>query len=239
MIDKHLLKLRARDAISAEEEAFIRGGVSGSAKVQRDTVVVRAFEPIHTSSILVSGIACRFKDLGNGRRQITELHVPGDFTDVHGFSLKYLDHDILAVTNCQFALVPHAHLQEMTEHQPHLTRVYWFGTNLDAAIHREWELSLGRRDATARMAHLFCELYVRLEIVGLVRQGAYDLPLTQVELSDCLGITPVHTNRTLQQLRSDGLVEFRSGQVILHDLAALKAIADFDPRYLYLRRMPH
>lgn len=237
MIDKHLLKLRARDDISAEEEAFVRAGVCGTKKVSRGTVVVHAFAMADTSNILISGLACRAKDLPDGRRQITELHVPGDYTDLHSFPLRYLDHDVIAMIDCHIALVPHSHLRDMTERYGHLTRVYWFGTMIDAAIHREWELSLGRREASAHMAHLFCELYHRLAIVGLVRNGAYDLPLTQNELADCLGITPVHVNRTLQELRGTGVVEFRSGQVIVHDLPGLERIAAFNPRYLYLKKM--
>jgi CRP-like cAMP-binding protein len=176
--------------------------------------------------------------MADGRRQFTALHVPGDFTDLHSFTLKYLDYDVVALTNCTFAIVPHAHLKMMTERYHHLTRVYWFGTNLDAAINREWVFSLGSRDAIARMAHLFCELQVRMALVGLDRNGSYDLPITQQELGEILGITPVHVNRTLQQLRSDGLLEFARGMVTINDLNALRRIGEFDPTYLYLDRRP-
>jgi CRP-like cAMP-binding protein len=236
MIDKHLMKLRARDEISAEEEQAIRNNVREIIKVPADRAAVRAGQLMDHSMILVSGIAGRQKDMRNGKRQITELHVAGDFTDLHSFTLKYLEHDVVALTDCEFAIVPHERLQDMTERHPHLTRVYWFGTNLDAAIHREWVVSLGSRSASARMAHLFCELHVRLGIVGLVRDGSYDLPITQRELAEMLGITPVHANRTLQELRSQGHLEFAGGLVTIKNLDALRRTAEFDPAYLYLER---
>jgi len=126
----------------------------------------------------------------------------------------------------------------MTERYPRLTRIYWFLTNLDAAIHREWTLSLGRRTALARMAHLFCELNVRLGIVGLAEENSFDFPLTQSELSECLGLTSVHVNRTLQEMRRTGLVEAESRRVRILDLDGLKGAAEFDDSYLYLDERP-
>ena len=238
MIDFHLMKLRARSDISAEEEAAIRDMVTDVVEIRADRRLVTAYEPLNTSSILLSGIACRYKDLRNGSRQITELHVAGDFADLHAFTLKHLDHDVLALTDCRFAVVPHERLRVLTEHFPHLTRVYWFATNLDAAIHREWELSLGRRSAQAALAHLFCEMEVRLGIVGLAQNGEYQLPITQNDLAECLGLTSVHANRTLQELRATGLLEFRAGEVKIFDQARLRAVAEFNPGYLYLDRQP-
>ena len=234
MIDKHLLKLRARDDISAEEEAAIRAAVSHSIDVRADRLAVRQGEIMDHSMILLSGIAARRKDMRDGRRQYTELHVPGDFTDLHSFTLKYLEHDIVALSDCSFALVPHERLKQITERHPHLGRVLWFSTNLDAAIHREWIVSLGSRSAIARMAHLFCEMFIRLEIVGLTRGPSYDLPISQQELGEMLGVTSVHANRTLQQLRKQGLVEFAGGLVTIRDVGALKQKAEFDASYLYL-----
>lgn len=236
MIDVHLMKLRARDEIDGEEEAAIRGSVAELRDVSADSVVVKAHVPIDTCNILLSGIACRHKDLRDGGRQITELHVAGDYVDLHSFTLKYLDHDIVALTDCRFAVVPHERMQEITERFPHLTRVYWFGTNIDAAVHREWELSLGRRSALARVAHLFCELHVRLALVGLAAERSYALPVTQTDLAECLGLTGVHVNRTLKELRETGLVAFRGGNVEILDAPRLRRAAEFDPAYLYLEQ---
>jgi CRP-like cAMP-binding protein len=180
----------------------------------------------------------RAKDLPNGQRQIAELQVAGDFVDLHGFTLKRLDHDIISISQCRYALVPHARLKEITERFPHLTRLYWLLTNIDAAIQREWTLSLGKRSAIARMANLFCEMNARLGVVGLSQNDSYDFPLTQVELGECLGLTSVHVNRMLQELRRNGLLELEKQRVTIPDLPALEGVAAFDPGYLYIDKRP-
>lgn len=233
-MDTHLKKLRARNDISAEEERVIRAAVSEERELKADQTFVRAGEELRHSTILLEGLLCRYKDLRQGQRQITEVHVAGDWPDLHGFTLKYLDHNLMTMTPCRIAMIPHERLYDITEKYPHLTRVYWFSTNLDASIHREWELSLGRRPAIARVAHLFCELHVRLGIVGLADDEGYDLQLTQSDLAECLGLTSVHVNRTLKELREQKLVEFRGGRVMLMDLEGLRRTAEFDPAYLYL-----
>lgn len=236
MINVHLKKLRARDDISAEEEEVIRGLVSQVIEIPEDRTFIRHGEALHQSTLLLQGWLARAKDLPSGQRQIAELHVAGDFVDLHGFTLKHLDHDIVSMSQCRLALVPHDRLMDLTERFPHLARVYWFNTNLDAAIHREWTLSLGRRSALGRMAHLFCELNVRLALVGQSDGDSYEFPLTQVELGECLGLTAVHVNRTLQELRRMGVVELQNRRVRILDLDVLKEIAGFDPSYLYLER---
>ena len=238
MIDLHLKKLRQRDAISGEEERAIRGAVGETRRVAADCVIIRRGQELTSSTLLLSGILCRARDLKGGRRQITELHIAGDFADLHSFTLKRLDHNIISLTPCTLADVPHDNLRRITERFPHLTRVYWFATNLDAAIHREWATSLGRRPAIARLGHLFCELYVRLQIIGLAEDYRYELPLTQPDLAECLGLTPVHVNRTLQELRKRGLIDFADKRVTIHDWAALTKVAEFSPDYLYLERKP-
>jgi CRP-like cAMP-binding protein len=230
------MKLRARDEISAEEEAAIRSSVLSRGPVPADFTIIQPGEELSHSTLLLDGIACRYKDMRDGQRQITELHVPGDFLDLHSFTLKRLDHFVMALTPCKLAVLPHAHLTDITERYPHLTRVYWFGTNLDAAIHREWAVSLGRRSALSRVAHLFCELDVRLGIVGLAEGAHYDLPLTQAEAADCLGITSIHFNRILQELRQRKLLEWKGGSVSILNRNELASVAEFDPAYLYLEK---
>lgn len=237
-MDVHLQRLRSRFTISAEEERVIRALSSETDEFGPDQTIVRAGQEQSDSRILLSGVVGRHKGLRNGTRQITEISLPGDPIDLHSFTLKWLEHDIVTFSRCQVALVPHARLWEMTERHPRLALIYWFGTNLDAAIHREWELSLGRRQASSRMAHLFCELNARLEVVGLTDGNSFELPLNQTELGECLGLTAVHINRTLQQLREQGLCDLRDHRVTIHDLARLTALAEFDPAYLYLGPHP-
>jgi CRP-like cAMP-binding protein len=167
MIERQLMKLRARDDISLEEENAFRAAVSEYRSYPADLTVIRRGELLNHSTLLLEGLMCRYKDMLDGQRQITELHVGGDFADLHSFTLKRLDHSIKTMTPCQVAIVPHDNLGEITRQFPHLTRVLWFSTNLDGAIHREWEVSLGRRRSLLRVAHLFCELQVRLQIVEL------------------------------------------------------------------------
>jgi CRP-like cAMP-binding protein len=238
MIEAHLKKLRARDSISAEEEEAVRGLVAHVVEVQQGQTVIREGEELNESILLLSGWLGRAKDLSNGQRQIAELHVAGDFADLHAFTLKRLDHDVISITGCRLGMVPHERVRELTEDFPHLARIYWLMTNIDAAIQREWTLSMGRRSAIARMAHLFCELDVRLAIVGLAENHSYDFPLTQVEIGECLGLTSVHVNRTLQELRRRGLLELQARRLQIYDLTALKNLADFDPAYLYLDKRP-
>ena len=236
MISAHLLKLRQRTEISAAEEQAIRALVSETRRLPADIIAVRAGSELNFSMLLLSGWMARAKDLSSGQRQMMELHVAGDFTDLHGFTLKRLDHDVITLSECTVGIVPHEALRAMTERMPRLTRIYWFFTNLDAAIHREWTLSLGQRSAISRMAHIFCEMHVRLGIVGCTNGESYDFPLTQRELAECLGLTVVHANRTLQELRRRGLVELASRRLTIVDRDGLCGLAEFDPSYLYLEK---
>ena len=236
MITVHLKKLRRRIEISSDEERAIRGTISHVRHVRPDEMVVRSGEELTVSLLLLDGWLARSKDLAGGERQFTELHVAGDFADLHGFTLKRLEHDVMSLSDCKIAVVPHEDLLRLTEQFPRVGRIYWFCTNMDAAIQRELTLSLGQRSAISRMAHLFCELYVRLDVVGRTRDNGYEFPLTQRELSECLGLTVVHANRTLQELRRRGLVELENRHLKILDRRGLEGLAEFDPAYLYLEK---
>lgn len=236
MITVHLKKLRKRVEVSADEERAIRASVAETRVVAADEIAVRSGEKLNSSMMLLSGWMARSKDLPSGERQVTELHIAGDFADLHGLTLKCLDHDLVAMSDCTIAMVPHDRLREIIHQYPRLGQVYWFTTNVDAAIHREWALSLGQRSALSRMAHLFCEMYQRLDVVGATSGNGYEFPLTQRELSECLGLTVVHANRTLQELRRRGLVQVENREVRILDQRGLEGVAEFDPGYLYLDR---
>ena len=234
MISVHLKKLKRRTQLSSEEEQAIRSCVAETRRVPADQLLVRSGEELNASTILIDGWLARSKDLSGGERQVTELHVAGDFPDLHGFTLKRLDHDLMTLSDCIVAVVPHERLLQVTEKFPRLARLYWFSTNVDGAITRELALSLGQRSAMARMAHLFCELYVRLNAVGRARADGFEFPLTQRELSECLGLTVVHANRTIQELRRRRLIEMENRQLTILDRRGLEGLAEFDPSYLYL-----
>ena len=236
MITAHLKKLRLRAAISADEERVIHGLVAESRRSRADTLLVKAGQPLNVSMLVLDGWLVRSKDLPSGERQVMEIHLPGDFADLHGFTLKQLDHDLIAITECVIGYVPHERLMELTEKHPRLARIYWLSTNIDAAITREMALSLGQRSAISRMAHLFCELHTRLAIIGRTDGDTFEFPLTQRELGECLGLTVVHVNRTLQELRRRGLVQAENRHVTITDRRGLEAVAEFDPTYLQLHR---
>jgi CRP-like cAMP-binding protein len=238
MIDKAILKLKARDVVSAEEEEVLRGTVQRTADVPADRIVVRAGEELNVSILLLDGLMARYKDLRNGQRQIMELHVPGDFLDLHSFLLKRLDHHVISLLPSRIAIVPHERLLGVTERHPHLTRLLWLSTLIDSSIHREWLVSLGRRSAVARIAHFFCEMHARLGVAELVEGNGFPLKITQTDLAECLGLTSVHVNRTLRQLREAGLATFRDGRVEILDADRLKRTAEFDPAYLQIERRP-
>lgn len=238
MIDAHLRRLRQRDTIGREEEQAIREMISHTERVKANRTLIRQGQELQHSVLLIDGWLARAVDLATGARHITELHVPGDFADLHGFTLKRLDHDVIALTNATIGLVPHRTLTELTNRFPHLARVYWFSTNVDAAIHRQWAVSLGGRKAPSRLAHLFCELFLRLEVAGKTSGRSFDFPLTQEQLASCVGLTPVHVNRTLQNLRRNGLIELENKRLTIPDFARLQQTASFDPAYLYLERQP-
>ena len=238
MIEAHLQKLRVRDDISTDEEQAIRSMITEVREYPADRVIVRRGQQLKESLLLLDGWIARTKDLREGGRQISELQFAGDFTDLHAFTLKRLDHNLATLTPCLIAVAPHERIKALLEKFPHLARVYWTMTNIDAAIHREWTVSLGRRSALSRMAHLFCEIFERLQIIGQNDGQAYDFPLTQQELGECLGLTSVHINRTLQALRKTGLVELENRRLVIRDMAALKHLGEFDPDYLYLENQP-
>ena len=238
MIEKALLKLKARDIVSEAEEEILRGVIARTEEVRADKVVVRAGEELTVSILLLDGLMCRYRDLRSGERQIMELHVPGDFLDLHSFLLKRLDHNVMALVPSRIAIAPHPRLAAVTESHPHLTRMLWLTTLIDAAIHREWLVSLGRRSAIARIAHFFCEMQARLAVVELADDTGFPLAITQTDLAECVGLTAVHVNRTLRELREAGLAVFRGGRVDILDYPGLKRIAEFDPEYLQIERRP-
>lgn len=238
MIEKLLLKLRRFDMVSAEEEQALREAMSGEAEFRRYDTIVKAKTELENSNLLLEGFVYRYKDLKDGSRQTLQLAVPGDFIDLHSFLLKQLDHDIAAFTDCRLGSFPHERLKAVIAEHQHLGRLLWLSTIVDAAIHREWMLSLGRRDARSRLAHFFCELQVRLTAAGLAEHGTYELPITQSDLAEILGLTPVHINRMLKELRDENMVTFKGKTVEIGDWDALVATAEFDPFYLSLNQRP-
>lgn len=238
MLDLLFLKLRQRDEVADYERQALLEAVSDIREFGEGETLVHAGDLLNSSTVLLEGVVGRVRDLADGRRQIIELHIPGDFYDLHAFLLKRLEHSVEALTPVRIATMPHERLKTITERWPHLSRLLWTSTLLDAAIQREKILSIGRRSAISRLAHLLCELHVRLKVVGLANGESYPLALTQAQLADAAGLTQVHVNRTLKELRDRRIVTVRGGSVTIADHAALIDIAEFTDDYLYLERQP-
>ena len=234
MIEKLLLNLRSHDDVTVAEESALREVITRTAFFQTgDDIVVQGSRPRH-STLLLDGISARYKILEDGSRQITALHVPGDFVDLHAFALKTMDHGIVAMSPCKVAFAEHSDLRTITETQPHLTRLLWLDTIVDGAIHREWIVAMGRRSKKSHLAHLICELYLRLQVVGLVDGWSFWLPLSQGEIADVLGLSLVHLNKTLQLLRKDEVIRWESKTVEILSWERLALLAEFDATYLSL-----
>ncbi len=230
---KDFLKGRRREELSAEELRAVEDLISEVRTVPARHNMIVAGEPVDFSTLLLEGTMCRYMDDRQGMRQLVALQVPGDFVDLHAFPLKYLDHDVATITECQVAIVPHSALERIMEKFPHLARMLWFSTLLDAAMHREWIFRLGRLDAAGRIAHFFAEINVRLHLVGRSDGNSFTLPITQNDLAEALGMTTVHVNRVLRDLREQGVLTFRGGLVKIDDVERLHRIAEFESRYLF------
>ena len=237
-VHRLVLKLQKRDALSDEEIAALHGLVDRVETFRPGDVLVREGAPLTHSQLLVSGLCARSKAMADGRRQFTELHIDGDFVDLHGFLLKSLEHDVIALSPVRMAMAPHHRLKVVTETLPHLTRMLWLSTLIDAAIHREWIVSAGRRSALQQISHLFCELLTRYRAVELASADRFPMPMTQEQLADCCGLTPVHVNRVLQELRGDGLAEWTRSEVVIRDLDGLRRRVGFEDTYLSLQSRP-
>lgn len=233
MLTRRFLMGRARDALSEQEKLVLEKAVSNVRTLPARHQTMRRGELVTTSTLLLEGFMCRYLDDREGYRQLVSINVPGDFVDLHGFPMRRLDHDIATLGPCTIATVEHRTLAAILEEYPRLSRWLWFSTLLDAAIHREWIFRMGRLGADGRVAHFFCELNARLEMVELASDGRFSLPATQADVAEACGITGVHVNRVLRLMRERELLLFRSGEVRILNLPALKTVAEFDPAYLY------
>jgi len=200
----------------------------------RDSYLVREGEPTSFCSVLVSGFAFRQKLVSDGARQIISIHITGEFLDIQNMLLEVADHNVQCLTRCVVAMVSKKALTDLISERPEVRRALFLDSLLDASIFREWVVNLGRRDARQRIAHLLCELAARLQSASPNADGAnYDFPLTQEQIADCTGLTAVHTNRTLQTLRRDGLISLSSSRLTILDWDRLAEVGDFNERYLH------
>lgn len=200
-----------------------------------DQDIVRAGEISTECWLLLDGYLYRHKATSDGRRQILSLYVPGDIPDLASLYLERSDHTLSSLGPVVAAQVQHGVLREILAASPTLARALLREMLVDAAICREWVLNIGTRQAVSRVAHLLCEITTRLQIVGLARDFSFNLPMSQADIGEATGISTVHANRVVQELRSRGAIEWRHRNLRILDWDALMSIADFSPAYLYVR----
>jgi CRP-like cAMP-binding protein len=197
--------------------------------------VVSDGDPPNSIAVIVDGFACRYKLLGDGRRQIMSFHIAGDAADLQSMYLKRMDHSVGTLAETTVMHIPHEAVLDLFRRMPNVATVFWQWTLVDASVFREWMTNLGQRDAYERMAHLLCEVMTRMRAVGLAQGQTCELPVTQSELADATGMSTVHVNRTLQTLRAHKLIQLKTGSLTILDWDGLKRAGDFDPTYLHFR----
>ena len=228
-------KLEAVERLSESEKAMVIAVCHDVQVTPRKRDIISEGENPEFLHLIIEGWAARYKILDNGARMITAFMMPGDFCDLHVTVLSAMDHGIVALTDCKVAYIASEDVDRMTRNSATLARAFWRATLVDEAILRQWLTNSGRRDAFQAIAHLLCELHLRATLVGLAPGDRLMLPVTQEELGDATGLTPVHVNRTLQRLRGNGLVEIGKGELFVADVAGLRRACRFDVDYLHLK----
>jgi CRP-like cAMP-binding protein len=219
--------------ISADDRTAILGLPASRRTFGKDGYLVREGQEATECALLLRGFAFRQKLLRDGSRQIISFHIPGEFVDLQNALLGIADHNVQSVNRTEAAMIPRHAIIELATARPAIRVAMWIDTLIDSSIFREWVVNVGRRDSRTRIAHLLCELATRLRANGDGDGDAFDLPLTQEQLADATGLTSVHTNRTLQRLRRDGLIHLNSGSLKILDWHKLREAGDFDELYLH------
>jgi CRP-like cAMP-binding protein len=233
-LERVVRRLETRAPLDAQDRAAIHALPLTKRTLEPAAYMVREGEAVESCIILLTGFAYRHKVTGDGQRQIMSVHMPGEFLDLQNSLLGLADHNVQALTRCEVAMVPVSALRALAEARPQVGRAMWIDTLIDAAIFREWIVNVGRRDSMSRLAHLLCEFALRLEAAGLARDRRYELPMTQEQLADCTGLTPVHVNRVLKEMGRLGLISRDKRSVEILEWDRLRHIGDFNTRYLHM-----
>lgn len=228
------LQNRVMGPLSEAESDRLAASIDSLIEIPARQTMVREGAPLDKSSLLLSGMMTRCIDDRAGYRQVVAVHVPGDFVDLHAYPLKRLDHDVVTLTAVRMAIFPHTALDSIVEERPTLTRKLWASTLIDAAVHRQWVFRQGRLDAVGRIAHFLCEMNARFLAIDMSTGLSFRLPMTQADIGEACGLTQVHVNRVLRELRDNAICTARSGIVTIINPRMLSSIGQFDPAYLYL-----
>ena len=231
-----LRKLQRFAPLTEQEADAIVEAVAEVRRVIAGEEIVREGSQPETCHVLLDGFVAHHKSLGTDKRQIIAFGIPGDTCDLDAFIGGRMDHSVTALMPSRLAVLPHERLLDLTAAHPRIARALWRETVLDASIFAEWVANIGRRSAMERLAHLVCETFIRLQTAGLARERGFEWPVTQKHLSDATGLTPVHINRVLRELRVGGLLTLHGSSVVIEDWEALKQLSGFDSGYLELGR---
>ncbi|WP_260929206.1 Crp/Fnr family transcriptional regulator [Novosphingobium sp. 9] len=234
MFTDRFLRYKRGMKLEAHERLRLEAAISEVRTLDAREIVARPRTLLRKSTLLIDGFLSRYIDDRNGLRQLVAIHVPGDFVDLHAYPLLTLDHEVATMTAATVAIVRHDALDAIIAEQPQMSRKLWFSTLIDAAIHRAWLFRLGRLDAIGRISHFLCETNARLFSAGLSDGRRFVLPLTQMDIAEICGLTNVHVNRVMRQLREEKVCVFRSSLVEILDIERLVTLGQFDPNYLYL-----
>ena len=226
-------KLEAFAPLTEADKHLLEIVAARSRHVAGRTDLIREGEAPEDVRLILDGFACRYKITSDGKRHIMAYLVPGDFCDLHVFILKAMDHGITTLSPCQVVDIPRAQILELLT-RPAIAQALWWAALVDEATLREWLVNIGSRSAEERIAHLLCELLLRLRTVGLANGGHYELPITQAELGDTMGLTTVHVNRVLQSLRAAGMITLKGKNLVILDEEKIMAFSGFNANYLHL-----
>jgi CRP-like cAMP-binding protein len=235
-IERMINRLETRLPLGESDRKAIRTMPFSYRTIEAAHYMVREGEPPEFCFLLLAGFAYRHKVTGDGARQILSVHMPGEFLDLQNSLLAVADHNVQALTRAEVALVPVPALRALVREHPVVGMAMWIDTLIDAAIFREWIVNVGRRDSITRIAHLLCEFALRLRDAGLGRDNGYELPMTQEQIADAVGLTPVHVNRVLKELGRLALIDRDKRAVTIVDWDRLRNIGDFSSRYLHMER---
>ena len=231
-----LRRLEAVAGLPEEDRQAILALPHRTRTVEASTYLTREGDAPAMCGVLGSGLAYRQKLTGDGVRQIVALHIPGDALDLQHLFLDIADHSVQMLTRGEVAFVPRKDLRELVDARPAIRQAVIASVLIEASIFREWVLNVGRRDARTRLAHLLCEFALRMEAQGLIDGGSFELPITQEQLADAVGLSPVHVNRTLKSLEADGLITRNKRNIVFPSWERMRDVGDFNPRYLHLDR---
>ena len=232
-VEAFLSRLRACVRLARDDEHALLNVIKDVRQLKTGTHLVRKGDRPHDVHILLAGWAARYDVVPNGGRAITAFLLPGDLLDQHVTVLGEMDHSIVTLTDATVAYLPNGRLESVAVRRPLVASALWWSTLVDQAVLRAWLVNIGRRDAFEAIGHLLCELHARLAKVGITSNAHFELPLTQEDVADALGLTPTHVNRMFKRLREENFISLRQNKLVILDIAKLQSVTGFDPSYLH------